>query len=64
MSKLLSYYLHLSKPIVRLIRSAVGLTGDNYLFGRNFYDDHSIYTVSLAAERCGVVAEPIELDFS
>jgi hypothetical protein len=64
MSKLLSYYLHLLKLIVRLICSAVGLTGDNYLFGRNFYDDHSIYTVSLAAERCGVVAEPIELDFS
>ena len=64
MSKLLSYYLHLSDPTVRLIYSAVGLTGDNYLFGRNFYDDHSIYTVSLAAERCGVAAEPVELDFS
>ena len=64
MSKLLSYYLHLLELIMRLICSAVGLTGDNYLFGRNFYDDHSIYTVSLAAERCGVVAEPIELDFS
>ena len=64
MSKLLSYYLHLFELIVRLICSAVCLTGDNYLFGRNFYDDHSIYTVSLAAERCGVVAEPIELDFS
>ncbi len=64
MSKLLSYYLHLSDPIVRLICSAVALTGDNYLFGRNFYDHHSIYTVSLTAERCGVVAEPVELDFS